>query len=133
MNFEELYEEVPYGGFHDAEIYSLSIDYLAKVVKISLDIVVGEEVLPEGGFRWLYKRANWGIIDFDYVVIDCPDRNYKYFSKKTLSIDVFEGRSKENSAPLPEASEGSTEFYIYVSNWNGFIRIAAKDFSISWH
>ena len=67
-----------------------------------------------------------------HCVVDPPDPRYPYAKATSLGIDVH-GIDFSKAPPLPqELPSGAFSFRFWVSNWNAFFCVAAKDARLDW-
>lgn len=132
MTFEELENHLP-NGFHDAEIYSLKIDYMARsaIIRIALDF--GSLNGPE---RENYRIGELQISGLFFFSIDPPDPSYPYIPDG-CALNVSGDPSKNDTFPELEKlshtfSSGVSCYRFFVNEWNSFINIAAEEVEIFW-
>lgn len=124
MNFESLEASLP-NGFHDALLKNLTIDYMTKSIQISFEFLVSN--LSEST---KYSAAELRVMEFDFCIIDTPSEGYPYNKVCGLSVDAGSGQPSTSPVEVP-SGEGDL-FWIWVSDWNSFIRISAKDMELVW-
>lgn len=127
MSIEAIIQSLP-NGFHDSEMKAISINYFEKIIKINL-IVLLDDRKDSSSSR---KPAELVINDFAFCVIDTPDSSYPYLKSKGLTIDIGIGQPSTSEIKLPPYEKSQILFWIWVEEWNGFIRIAAKDAKLNW-
>lgn len=132
MKLEKLIASLP-NGFHDAQMTNLLIDYLAGRITFSLNLLTGDPEDKSKKMQDTYKAAQLIISDFEYCVIDSPDKGYPYLKRGHLNIDLGVGQPATSPVNLPPHKNDSFQFWIWVDEWNSFIRIAAKDVDLKWN
>jgi hypothetical protein len=88
MTLEEIADSLP-NGFHDAQINSITINYVKREMSIVLEIWVAEG--PEDSEE--YRPAELKVLDFLFCVIEAPDARYTYHERKALWVDAGSGQA----------------------------------------
>src|SRR4029077_9868971 len=134
MTLDELDHKLP-NGFHDAEIFSLELDYPAGIAKFRLSLLVGwpEDPDPE---RQAYQEATMMVMGLCFCSIDPPYPGYP-FHPDGKPICVSGDPAKPDHMPsLPELAAkfpaGTWCYRFFVHDWNAFIHIAARDVELTW-
>lgn len=130
MTLEEIADSLP-NGFHDARIYSISINYVRREVSIDLEIWVAESQEDSE----VYRGAELKLLDFLFCVIEPPDAAYPYHHGKALWVDAGSGQDARRSpaTELPDSlPKGAFVHWFFVNDWNAFIHVAAMNARISW-
>lgn len=120
MSIENILKKLP-NGFHDAKMNSINIDYISRTVIIAVDIFVET-----------YKSSQLIISDFEFCIIDVPDKNYPFFKKAALTIDIGIGQPSTDPIILPGHKKENFLMWIWVEEWNSFIRISANQADLKW-
>ena len=129
MTLDEVAASLP-NGFHDADIKSISIDYVAGTATFDLEVWVGDESAAKEEGREVYRAAVLILSDLLFCVIDPPDPRYEYYEKKALWVDDASrgAASISTSVTLPTPLPENTFVYgFFVNNWNAFIHVAAMN------
>ncbi len=129
MTLTELEATLP-NGLHDAYLHSVTIDYVARVVDFTLDVWVGTLGLSAGPDRERERRAQLRFTGLVYCSIDPPDlrpRNRSAFEPGPVAL--MQSNPVDPRSPLPE---DAFEAHLFVSEWNAFITIAARNASLRW-
>ncbi|MCM3900340.1 MAG: hypothetical protein ND866_01395 [Pyrinomonadaceae bacterium] len=135
MTLEELADTLP-DGFHDAQISSVSIDYIKREAKLIIDLSVGDPSSEKEELRDAYREGELKLSGLLYWVIEPPDANYPYRESKQLWVDAgaLGSASFKPSVKLPEPlPAGAFASWIFVQDWNSFMFIAAMDASLVWN
>lgn len=132
MTFEELDQASP-NGFHDAEIYSIAIDYGAAAVTLDMNFWIGD---LEGSNREECRRGIVKVTGLIFCSIDPPDPAYPFLTDGS-PVTVSGDSARSDTCPalamlLSGFPLGVFCFRFFVNNWNAFIHIAAKDVLIAW-
>lgn len=134
MTFEELVDTLP-NGLHDAQVSSISIDYLKREANFTLDVWIGDSSSRIEGVREAYRSGKLRLSGLLYCAIEPPDANYPYAEAKKLWVDAGDMESAvitpsvKLPGPLPE---GAFACWFVVQDWNSFIYIAATGASLEW-
>jgi len=134
MTLEELAATLP-NGFHDAQVSSISLDYLKREVEFTLDVWVGDSSSQDEEVREAYRNGELKLSGLLYCAIEPPDANYPYGEAKKLWVDAgaLESASFKPSVKLPEPlSEDAFACWFFVQDWNSFIYVAAREASLEW-
>jgi len=134
MTLAEIENSLP-NGFHDAYIHCITIDYVKREVKFSMDILVGDLSSSDEGMREDYRAALLTLSDLFFCVIEPPRQQYDYQSAKPLWVDAGSRESTQIpiSSELPDLiSEGAFTYWFYVNQWNAFIHVAARQAGLQW-
>ena len=130
MTLEELERTLPH-GLHDAEVRRVSVDYEQR--KLTLEIAVWVGDMSDGPEkREAYKSGSIAIYGLIFFVMEPPDARYPFRDSAKLTVDgcdMSKNLSRELLASLP-----SDAFFrsLWVSEWNAFIHIAARNAEIAW-
>ena len=76
MTLENLEEKLP-NGFHDAEIFSVELDYVAGIAKFRMSLLVGWPGDPEPE-RQAYQEATLVVSGLCFCSIDPPSSTYPF-------------------------------------------------------
>jgi hypothetical protein len=132
MTFEELDATLP-NGFHDAEIYSIDIDYRLRCITLDINFWVGD---LDGPNREEYRRGVLKGAGLHFCSIDPPDPAYSFVPQGSY-VTVSGSSAKPDASPAPEKlwpafPPGVSCYRFFVHNWNSFIHIAVRDAQLSW-
>ena len=124
VTLEELEASLP-NGLHDAELLTLQVDYARyeAVIDVNVDVSVGEA-------EDIYRPARLMFSGIQFVAIDPPTVRPRNVG---LSI-IGAGAGQPSTAPtsIPEIPSDCFLCWIFVVNWNSFIRIAARNVAHQW-
>ncbi len=139
MTWAELDNSLP-SGLHDSALKSLSIDYERRTLRLEVSLKVGDPDGPREQ-RDDVRDAQIEIFGVVFFVIDPPssDANYDFKSPGELWIaDGYETRS------IPEFTKAIDKKLLdavpadafvqsfFVSEWNSYLHLAAKDCAMKW-
>jgi hypothetical protein len=129
MKLEEIEDNLP-NGFHDSHIKTIHIDYEKRLIRMLLDIWVGNPTSGIESVRETYKSGELFIKNFYYFVIEPPDPRYEYSKPSTLWIDARPLKTNPTNVEVKLPSnipENAFIYRVFVNNWNSFIYFAATD------
>jgi hypothetical protein len=126
MTFEEFINELP-NGLHDASLSGLTISYSARevVAEISVNVTDNEPEQRE-------RRLRLTLRGVAFLVMDPPDARYPFNEAQTLTIDAGPGQPSTSEITLPPIPANAALAWIYVYQWNSFIRFAAEEATYEW-
>lgn len=134
MTLDELDQKLP-NGFHDAHIFSIELDYATGTAKLHLSLWVGslDDPSPE---RDEYHEANLIVTGLCFCSIDPPSPSYPFLPDGS-PVDASGDPAKPDHLPsLPDLSakcpSGTWYYRFFISDWNAFIHIAARDAEVTW-
>jgi hypothetical protein len=134
VTLEELEDNLP-NGFHDAEIFSLELNYAAGTAKFRMNLLVGwpDDTKPE---RDSYQEASLVVRGLCFCSIDPPSSTYP-FLPDGKPICVSGDPAKPDTLPsLPDLAakfpSGAWCHRFFVTDWNAFIHIAGRDAEVTW-
>jgi hypothetical protein len=128
MTLEEIADTLP-NGFHDAQINSISINYVKREVTLDLEIWVANSEEDDSD---IYRLAELKLLQFLFLIIEPPNARYDYHEAKALWVEAgSDKRSHASSTQLPgPLPEGAFTYWFFVHDWNSFIHVAALDAEI---
>jgi hypothetical protein len=124
MNFDDLIDELP-NGLHDAQLHEITIAYSSRTVLLHATAVVTEEAAA-------HRDLKITLAGVAFFLIDPPDPSYPFAQTKPLWIDAGSGQPATSEASVPALPPGTTLNWIYVNEWNAFIRFAAASCRYEW-
>jgi hypothetical protein len=131
MTFDEVEKTLP-NGFHDAKLVTMTLDYTAGILLMTLQILIGR---PGHSNEDEYSPAELRATGLYFCFIDPPDPTYPFRPNgKALGVSGAP-ESREQSVIerlLPKLPEGISLYRFYAEKWNSFIHVAASDIQISW-
>jgi len=134
VTLEELDNSLP-NGFHDAEIFSLELDYSSGIARFRMNLLVGWPDDPEPE-REKYQEATLVVSGLCFCSIDPPISTYAFLPDGT-PIGVSGDPAKSDHLPsLPDLAaklpSGTWCYRFFVRDWNAFIHIAGRDAEVTW-
>lgn len=132
MTFQDLEDTLP-NGFHDAELKSVSIDYVERLLTMQMEILIGT---PEAGDQDEYRSATLTVTGLYFCVIEPPNVNYPFVTKhKPVRIsgdDSWPDSMAGLAAGLAQSNPDFTYHRFFCNDWNSFLHVAADDVQLSW-
>lgn len=129
MNLEELEASLP-NGLHDAQLRQFAVDYITRTASIVLSIWVGDARGSTREARETYRKARIDLQGLAFASVDPPEESG---GDGELRIDAGSGVAPTASLKLPSAlPKECFVHWIFVSEWNAFIHVAAETASICW-
>lgn len=130
MTLVELENTLP-NGLHDSEVQRVAVDYEKRKLVLDVAVWVGRMSDPPER-REAYKSGQIEISGLIFFVMEPPDAKYPFRDSVKLTIDGCD-MSKKLDPELLNALPGGAFFRsLWVSEWNAFIHIAARDAAIEW-
>ena len=132
MKFQDVEARLP-NGFHDAKLKSTSIDYVERVLKIQMELLVGT---PDSEDPEEYRNATLSVTGLLFCAVDPPDVRYPFaegHSPVWVSGDdqwpkKLDGLLSSLRANIP----GFTYQRFFAVDWNSFIYVAGRDVELIW-
>jgi len=129
VTLAELEATLP-NGLHDSSLHGIALDYVNRIARFTVDLWVGGMDLPAGPERERERRAELEFTGLLYCSIDPPDFRPGYHSAlESGPAWLMESNPVDPRSPLPE---DAFEARMFVSDWNSFITIAARDVALTW-
>ncbi len=134
MTLDELDRSLP-NGFHDAEIFSVALDYKAGTAKFHLSLLVGwpEDPDPE---RQAYQEATLLVTGLCFCSIDPPDPTYPFLPDGKPILVSGDPAERDCLPSLPNLTtkvpDGTWFYRFFVDDWNAFIHIAGRNAEVTW-
>jgi hypothetical protein len=132
MTFEELDQELP-NGFHDAEIRTISIDFVNRsiVIGMNLHASMASDPDPER-----YRPGTLRVLSPCLFFIEPPDPRYHfvpdgkplYASGNSVKVGQDAGVDRL-AAVLPP---NSTPYRFFLDDWNSCLYLAGASVEFSW-
>lgn len=130
MTFQELEDSLP-NGLHDAEVHSISVNYVQRVLTIDLAVWVGNmNQSPE--VRETYREASIRLSGLYFFVAEAPDPKYPFAEAEGLRIDGCDRRERLSEQLVGMLPSDLFLRSVWVNEWNAFMHIAAREASFEW-
>lgn len=134
MTIDEISDSLP-NGFHDADICSISLDYVKKESVFLIDVDLS---LPDVEVETPSRQGELKLTGLLYCVIEPPAVTFsnEYISEKTklwVVSDSSDFSVLKDCPNLPEPlPDGSFRHWFFISTHNCFIYVAAMDAMFQW-
>jgi hypothetical protein len=134
MTIEEIGDSLP-NGFHDADIYSINIEYGKEEATFLIDVDLSSF---EGPVDIPHREGLLKLTGLLYCVIEPPTGSFskEYVSspdKLSIASDSSDFSLLHSSPKLPEPlPDGSFRHWFFITSHNSFIYVAAMDASFEW-
>lgn len=126
MTLTELKRTLP-NGFHDAELYNVSVDYLRCRVEMRFGVFV--DLMPNNNI--IFRHGKVMLSGVEYFVVQPPQ--YGYDTDDAAWITSDDEGLLPDQPPLPDLEqEGAFRHWFFISNWNACIYLAASDAQMEW-
>jgi hypothetical protein len=122
---EQLERDLP-NGFHDTKLCHLEVNYERGEVVMTMDVDASD---PDATKKPQYRRGQLQINGMAFFSMDVPD---SVSDAKPLWIDAGPGQPSKSVVVLPEVPPDCFLHWFFVNEWNGFIRVAARDAAFKW-
>ena len=129
MNFHELEDSLP-NGFHDAELKSVTMNYVNRTLCLDMYVFIGELDSPE--MREVYRPARITLENVAYFVIESPDESRPWNRPGAIRIDTGLGTPSQSQNLVPGAPAKTIASWIYLNELNRFILFAAESAILEW-
>jgi hypothetical protein len=135
LTLDELDKTLP-NGFHDAEIFSFELDYVAATAKFRMNLLVGGPDDPEPE-REAYQEATLIVDGLCFFSVDPPSPTYAFLPNgKPFSVSGGDPAKPDHLPSLPgliaKLPHGTWWYRFFVRDWNAFIHIAAREAVVVW-
>jgi hypothetical protein len=124
----ELVESLLPNGFHDGVLRRLSVDYQLATLSLEVDFWIGS---MDDEDREVYRLGRVTISGLEFLVIDNPKASPGPYVGE-LIIDGGLGQPSTSPVRLPALGTGSFQYWLFVNEWNSFIRFAGRDAVLEW-
>jgi hypothetical protein len=121
-------EEVAGGlpnGFHDAQLSSCAMDFVARTVTFKLSIWIGDQRDAER-----YRDAELKISGLGLCAFDAPDPRYPFADRRRLAVDLCD--ADPAVAATSARPENAFAARFWVANWNSFIHLTGTHAELAW-
>jgi hypothetical protein len=129
MNLQELIQTLP-NGLHDAELRSMAMDFVGRRLTCLLEVWIGD--LDDPARREVYRSACLAFEGVAYLVMEPPDGRDPWLRGESVTIDAGIGDPADSPFHGLELPAGHFRAYLYLSDLNAFVRLAAQAASIEW-
>ncbi len=130
MTLEQLETTLP-GGFHDARVRRVEIDYGTRCARIELVLDAGDPDAEEIGDREAWRGARIVLTDLLFVVVEPPSTRPEAFAGEAWITSSAPATPLQRER-LPEVPRGFFCHAFFASNWNAHVFAAARDARLEW-
>jgi hypothetical protein len=124
----ESVERLLPNGFHDGELRQMSVDYASGTLCFEIDFWIGD---MDQERREIYRSGRVTITGLNFVVIDVPQTSSGPIAEE-LTIDGGVGQPESSPLRLPPIPPGSFLYWLFVDEWNSFIRFSGQSAKLEW-
>jgi hypothetical protein len=132
MDLRAIEDSLP-NGLHDAHLERMDINYKEREAFLDVYVWIGDLDSSDKLERERYRRARISLAGLLFISIQPPNYEYRVDKGDGLRIDSGPGIAPRSSfkfeVPLPDDAFLN---WIYVTEWNAFIHIAAKEAMLEW-
>jgi hypothetical protein len=126
-SIEQLERDLP-NGFHDAELCGVKVDYERGEVVMTIDADVSDAEASISG-EPEYRRCELIIKGLAFLSMDVPR---SISEPKPLWLTSGAGQPSTSPIELPPLPPECFVHWFFVSEWSGFIRVAARETEFRW-
>lgn len=121
--------------FHDAQLYSIRVDYAART--ITMDVACLQREYDAAGELLLeeYRRGNLVLQGMEYACLDLNEAGEMEVFESPEIISEFLAEEPDyapDNGPRQPLPDGVTAYRVYLFSWNRFIHLAVREASFSW-
>ena len=132
MTLDELQATLP-NGFHDSQMRELTLDFVNKEARLTLDVWTGDLDSKKHGVRENYQRAQLRLINLLFWISQPTDLSKFPISKDSLCIDIgLLSADYKPGVPLPESNPANPTYYLYSTDINTCFFFACQSASVQW-
>lgn len=132
MTFRELEDWLP-NGFHDSEILTLQVDFVARSIEMRMSLHVGSDEEPEPE---RYRVGTIRVSSLCVFFLEAPDPSYQVVLDGTplnASGDVVPvGASTAVDELRHGLPLGVEPYRFFLDDWNTFLYLAGSDVEFTW-
>ena len=130
MTLEQIETTLP-GGFHDARVRRVDIDYRARVVRIDLVLDAGDPESEHLGDRDAWRAAHLVLQDLLFIVVEPPATRPEAYAGEAWITSSAPATTRQRQG-LPAVPPGFFCHAFFASNWNAHVFAAARDALLVW-
>jgi hypothetical protein len=129
MTLDELESSLP-NGLHDAELIALQVHYADREAILNLNVDISDPDADVDRHEERHRLARVVFSGLEFVVIDPPGPNYDALG--VSMVDAGMGQPRTAPCKLPPIPDDCFLCWVFVVNWNGFVRIGARSVALEW-
>jgi len=119
------------GGFHDARLRRVDIDYRARAARLDLVLDAGDPDSDEIGDRDAWRAAHLVLTDVLFMVFEPPATRLEAYAGEAW-ITSSAPATADQRERLPAVPAGFFCHAFFASNWNAHLFAAARDARLEW-
>jgi len=130
MTLEQIEITLP-GGFRDARLRRIEVDYVGRTARVDLIVDAGDPQSDEPGDRDAWRAAHLVLSDVLFVSVEPPaTRPEAYAGEARLAGSA--PATAAQLARLPPVPPGCFCHALFAANWNAWMFVAARDARLQW-
>jgi hypothetical protein len=126
VTLEELEDSLP-NGFHDAILLQCTADYEGRRAEFTFRVDISEPEQPEGR-----RDARVVLRGLEFFAIDPPPSGSQRLGDMDLLVSAGPGQPDTARLPHLTIPDGTFAHWFFVSSWNSFIRVVAREAELHW-
>src|SRR5262249_50831878 len=87
--------------------------------------------MEDDATRELYRLGRVTVSGLGFLVVDSPTKGHGPFTGN-LIVDGGPGQPSTSVIPLPPVPSGSFLYWLFVNEWNSFIRFSSRKAALEW-
>ena len=132
MTFEELEERLP-NGFHDAEIRTISLDFVSRSIVVGMNLHVGK---PDDHDPERYRPGTLRVVVLYLFFLEPPHPDYHFIPNgrpiNATGKPVKVGQDAAVDRLLAVLPPNSTSYLFFLDDWNSCLHLAGASVKFSW-
>ena len=130
MTLGEIARALPH-GFHDAEVATITIDYVARRAVIQMEVWVADLATSEAG-QDAYRRAELVLEGLAFLVIDAPEPSHPFGEAGPIRIDLSIVPTAKEVAAIAKLPAGCFAASFFVMDWSSMVYVSARTAELKW-
>ncbi|HEY6098722.1 MAG TPA: hypothetical protein VIW03_04795 [Anaeromyxobacter sp.] len=130
MTLEQIETTLP-GGFHDARVRRVDIDYRARAARIDMVVDVGDPESEHLGDRDAWRAAHLELQDLLFIVFEPPATRPEAYAGEAWITSSAPATALQRER-LPPVPAGFFCHAFFASNWNAHVFAAARGATLTW-
>jgi hypothetical protein len=123
---KKVEEQLP-NGFHDGVLRRMDVDHSSGTLRLDIDFWIGALGTEQSE---TYRVGCVTVSGLAMVAIDPPGGEWP--PGVELTIDGSSGQPDGSPGGLPRLPDGAFVYWLFVNEWNAYIRIAGMGASLEW-
>jgi hypothetical protein len=130
VTLEQIEATLP-GGFHDARLRRMEVDYVRRAARIDFVLDAGDPESEDIGDREAWRPAHVVVADLLFLAVEPPGTRHESYSGEAR-ITFSSPASADQQARLPELPAGAFCHALFAANWNAWVFVAGRDARLYW-